>query len=647
MRTLVFTKCILLAVSCAFAQAQTAATTATAEPQVRLAELLKQAGEVPEKDYTIESWNGMRLVLSEARRVANNKSASQAELNEAFEKLSQAVSRLEKRTIVPLDLPPVGLSASIFATSPSGTANNVSLMWSTAEPCERFELQRAASEDGPFTTIYTGTGASFADQGLSDGKYFYRLIATRNGSPLTSHTVSVETKKLPGGLKQFSNQTPNREGIYQPLKVGDTYYTFDIVRDGKALKHVIMGTSKDGKTWQGETVVMDVNSHPDLADFKFEANTFFYDKVHDQIVWWCHWEKSGPSYSHGRAMAATAKPGQPFKVHRIFNPMGIEVRDMSVFVDDDNTGYLVAASNVPGQGANATLYIFKLNEDYTDVVEIVAKVAENGYREAPHILKKDGIYYLFFSQAAGWYPSRGGYASARSLAGPWSELRSIGNPSTFSSQSGGILKFGDAHVPVMMGNRWIRGEGTSRNAVLPIGLSDGFAFYDYAPTLLHDASRSLIIPLQAGELLSQDKPVEASIPGSSGHEATKAFDGDYFSAFQSDQKQWPFTLTTDLGRECDVRNVQISWHIHKGSEAFYTYSIEGSSDGKEWRTLLDRTDQNDNLVSKTYGFTSDLLPEGSKARYVRVNVKQAHLHNNPNNWYPPTVYEVKVFGKKG
>jgi hypothetical protein len=140
--------------------------------------------------------------------------------------------------------------------------------------------------------------------------------------------------------------------------------------------------------------------------------------------------------------------------------------------------------------------------------------------------------------------------------------------------------------------------------------------------------------------------VETSIPGSSGHEAAKAFDGDYFSAFQSDQKQWPFTLTTDLGRECEVRNVQISWHIHKGSEAFYTYSIERSVDGKEWTTLLDRTDQNDNLVSKTYGFTSDLLPEGSKARYVRVNVKRAHLHNNPNNWYPPTVYEVKVFGKK-
>ena len=39
--------------------------------------------------------------------------------------------------------------------------------------------------------------------------------------------------------------------------------------------------------------------------------------------------------------------------------------------DDDGQGYLVAASNVPGQGANATLTLFKLNADYTDVTGIV------------------------------------------------------------------------------------------------------------------------------------------------------------------------------------------------------------------------------------------------------------------------------------
>jgi hypothetical protein len=177
-------------------------------------------------------------------------------------------------------------------------------------------------------------------------------------------------------------------------------------------------------------------------------------------------------------------------------------------------------------------------------------------------------------------------------------------------------------------------------------MADGFAFYDYAPVLLHDRSRSLVIPLQMGRLLSQDKPAQASIPGNVGHGVEKALDGDYDSFFQSDTKTWPFELTTDLGTACNVRNVQISWYIHKGSEAYYTYTIEGSMDGGQWFTLLDRTDTKDTTISKTYGFSSDALPRDASVRYVRVKVLRAHLHNNPSNWYPPTIYEIKIFGEK-
>ena len=62
-----------------------------------------------------------------------------------------------------------------------------------------------------------------------------------------------------------------------------------------------------------------------------------------------------------------------------------------------------------------------------------------------------------------------------------------------------------------------------------------------------------------------------------------------------------------------------------------------------WTKLLDHTDKSSEIVNKTYGFNSDML--SGKARYVRLNVQNATLQNNPdNNWYTPTVYEVKVFG---
>ncbi len=638
----------MLFVTC-FAIGTQAAEPGAGDEQARqkVNELVEQARQVPEHEYTIRSWNDMRSALNTAREAGRSDDASLAELREAFNELKRSMSGLEKRELQQAQLPEIGLSASLFATSDRGPINNVALQWATSGHYEKFEVYRASQDSGPFEKIYEGAGRSCNDYALAEGTYYYRLKASSKDGSVESSVESITTRQMPTGLSRISNESANEKRLReQTIKVGDTYYEYRRERDGTSLI-VTQWTSPDLEHWTQGPVVMDRNSHPDMADVKFEAGTQFYDARHDKIVWWCHWELSGPRYGHGRAMVATATPGQPFTIHHIYNPLDVQVRDMSIFRDEDGQGYLVAASNVLGQGANATLYIFKMNDDYTDVTEIVAKVMEGGYREAPHIVKHGEFYYFFFSQAAGWYPSRGGYVSSRSLYGPWSEPRSIGNNSTFSSQSGPIIEFGDSepYVRVMAANRWIRGDSTSRKVIMPVRFADGFAFFDYVPYLLYDVARKEIVPVELGQLLSQDGPAEASIPGSPGNEVTKAFDGDYDTFFRSDQKDWPFEIGVDLGSPCVVKNVQTSWYIHKGSEGYYTYTIDGSLDGKKWTTLLDRTDTNDTIVSKTYGFTSDVLEKPGKVRYVRLTVHGAHLHNNPNNWYSPTIYEMKVYGE--
>ena len=317
---------------------------------------------------------------------------------------------------------------------------------------------------------------------------------------------------------------------------------------------------------------------------------------------------------------------------------------MAIFFDDDGTGYLIAAANKSGEGANKTMYIFRMNEDYSDVTRVVKTLFDDQYREFPNLIKQNGYYFLFTSQAAGWYPSSGAYAVTDNIAGTWSGLRSIGNSSTFSSQSGWIVNLQDRNY-LMHAYRWLRGNSTSGTTLCPLYFDNGFAFYDYCPYFKYNTSTGDLYPVQQGKLISQDMPATASIAAKASDSAAKAVDGSYQSAFTAigDSKKWPFYLQVDLQQVCELGNIQTSWYICKGSEGYYTYTVEGSLDGENWTKLLDRTDTNNDAITKTYGFNSDLLT--GKARYVRLNVKNATLQNNPtNNWYTPTVYEMKIFG---
>ncbi|MDO4864383.1 MAG: LamG-like jellyroll fold domain-containing protein, partial [Ruminococcus sp.] len=280
----------------------------------------------------------------------------------------------------------------------------------------------------------------------------------------------------------------------------------------------------------------------------------------------------------------------------------------------------------------------------SDVTEVVTTLFEDQYREFPNLIKKDGYYFLFTSQAAGWYPSSGAYSVTDDLCGEWSELRSIGNTSTFSSQSGWIVNMQDRNY-LMHAYRWLRASTTSGTTLCPLYFDNGFAFYDYCPSFKYNTSTGDLYPVQQGELLSQDRPASSSLAAKGSSAPAKAADGSYQSSFAAigDYKKWPFYLQVDLERVCELANIQTSWYICKGSEGYYSYTVEGSLDGENWTKLLDHTDKNSEEVSKTYGFNSDML--SGRARYVRLNVQSATLQNNPtNNWYTPTVYEMKVYG---
>ena len=542
----------------------------------------------------------------------------------------------------------IGFVGNLFCIADSQNADHAELQWSTTLSAKSYTLYRSENGKSGFEPVYEGNGASWQDNSMEMGKeYFYQLAVHTEKGDKYSEVRSLKPCETSGSLDVYDNQHGSNL-VYETsgTKVGDKYYSYSLKSHaGQNDIYLAERVSTDGVHFGQERTVADSSQNPDLASCKIESVHIEYAEKTGQIVVWAHWEKPS-GYSDGKALVITGTPGGNFKVHHVYNPLDIQVRDMAVFFDDDGTGYLIAAANKSGQGANATIYIFKMNEDYSGVTEVVKKLHEDQYREFPNMIKKDGYYFLFTSQAAGWYPSSGAYTVTKDLYGEWSGLRSIGNSSTFSSQSGWIVNMQDENY-LMHAYRWLKGAGTSGTTLCPLYFDNGFAFYDYCPTFRYSTKTGELYPVQEGELLSQDKPASSSLASNSGESPSKAFDGSYQTGFKAidKSKKWPFYLQVDLESVCELSNIQTSWFIYKGSEAYYTYTVEGSLDGQHWEKLLDRTNKNDETITKTYGFNSDML--SGKARYVRLNVQNATLQNNPNNnWYTPNVFEVKVFGKK-
>ena len=159
-----------------------------------------------------------------------------------------------------------------------------------------------------------------------------------------------------------------------------------------------------------------------------------------------------------------------------------EARDMNLFKDDDGTAYIVYASE-----NNKTLYISKLNEEYTYLSAEPAKAVygedyirlfPGSMREAPVLIKGDnGRYYLMSSSTTGWMSNQARAWSSDSILGKW---QNDGNPCkgeaanvTFDTQSTSIFRALNGQW-IYYGDRW-NGENLedSRYIWLPIEFKNG------------------------------------------------------------------------------------------------------------------------------------------------------------------------------
>jgi hypothetical protein len=236
------------------------------------------------------------------------------------------------------------------------------------------------------------------------------------------------------------------------LKVGQFYYWFGENRNAdNTFRFVSAYRSTDLRTWEFRANVLTQSSHAELAVANIERPKVTFNSGTGQFVMWMH-KENGRDYGEARAAVATSSTVDGSYTYRgSFRPLGHMSRDITLFRDDDGTGYMISAAN-----ENADLHVYRLTPDYLTVSTLVHRLWPGSWREAPAMFKRNGVYFLLTSGATGWAPNQQRYATATSVAGTWSALQNAGDNTAFGSQAAYVLPVQGSQGTsyLYLGDRW-------------------------------------------------------------------------------------------------------------------------------------------------------------------------------------------------
>jgi hypothetical protein len=238
------------------------------------------------------------------------------------------------------------------------------------------------------------------------------------------------------------------------IQVGDTWYWIgeDKSHNSGNFKGVNCYSSADLQHWKFENAIITRDTTPELdtPDRIIERPKVIYNDKTQEYVMWLHWE--GKNYADAEAgVFRSPTVCGDYDYVASFRPEGNMSRDDTLFKDDDGKAYFISAAN-----ENADLVIYELTDDYLDIEREVITLWKGSWREAPAMAKFEGTYYLVTSGATGWDPNQAKYATATNIAGPWSELKNLGNSTTYDSQSTYIIPIHGTKTTtfIFAGDRW-------------------------------------------------------------------------------------------------------------------------------------------------------------------------------------------------
>lgn len=257
---------------------------------------------------------------------------------------------------------------------------------------------------------------------------------------------------------------------------------------------------------------------------------------------------------------------------------------------------------------------------------------------APHLegawmFKANGRYYLTYAVPGTEYAAYcDGAAAADSPMGPFTYcenspavykatgfMRGAGHGCLFADKNGNLWKMDTASIGV---NHIFE----RRLCLFPAKIgADGLLYTntlrgDYPMRYPHDTQDPFTEGDAGMHLLSYGKKMCASSVLDSAHAPEKAADENmrtWWSAGSGKAGEW---LSMDLGSVCEVRGIQLNFSDQDTKPATgrhngfsYRYLLEASTDGAQWKTLIDRANSTEDRPHEYFA-----LPSPQELRYFRL-----------------------------
>lgn len=385
-------------------------------------------------------------------------------------------------------------------------------------------------------------------------------------------------------------------------KFGDTFYWYGGNPRGFREQHCY--TSTDLVNWTHKGVVLSHDTDANRIDVLYNDRT-------KQYVMFLKYDGNGAHF----AIATSDKPEGPFTFREKMLIDGALIGDMSVFQDDDGAAYLCYVSWA--KGTNAQHGIYRMSDDYLKPEKRVY-LWDIGSREAPHIFKRNGIYYYGTSHTA-WIDSSGtAYYTARSLEGPWSPAKPMvtpGSNNSWDTQCDFVfpIRGKEGTVFLYAGDRWLKNPSAGRNGDyvwLPMEFDGDTPVLRYHEDWELDLAAGTWRAIDPARDLARGKPVTTSselAPHLATYVTAPRTTGDRTAQRWESEAADPQWMMVDLEKPMEVNRVILRWADVAAKE----FKIQTSLDGQSW------TDVHTGQDGFSYG-VSDVRFATTSARYVRV-----------------------------